>query len=56
MPTVAHCRKRARELTALAETDPQNRAEHLNAAVMWSLVAARMEDLEAATAGCFAAA
>ena len=29
MPTVAYCRKQARELNALAERELQNRARHL---------------------------
>jgi hypothetical protein len=44
MPTIAHCRKRAHELTALAEREPQHKAQHLNDAEAWLILAARLED------------
>jgi hypothetical protein len=56
MPTIAHCRERARELTALAEAEPQNRTQHLNDAAAWSLLANRTEELEAIAVEYFAAA
>jgi hypothetical protein len=45
MPTVTHCRKRARELIALAEREPQHRTQHLNDAAAWLLLARRLEEI-----------
>jgi hypothetical protein len=45
MPTIAHCQKRARELTALAEREPQNRAQHLADAAAWLILARRMVEM-----------
>jgi hypothetical protein len=42
MATIAHCQKRARELTALAEREPQHKAQHLIDAAAWLLLASRM--------------
>jgi hypothetical protein len=56
MPTIAHCRKRARELTELAEREPENRTQHLNDAAGWLLLARRTEELKAMALQCFATA
>jgi hypothetical protein len=45
MPTIAYCQKRARELTALAEREPQHRAQHLVDAAAWLLLATRTEEM-----------
>jgi hypothetical protein len=45
MPTVAHCRQRARELTVLAEREPQHKTQHLNDAAAWLLLARRSEEI-----------
>ena len=45
MPTVADCRQRARELTVLAEREPQHKTQHLNDAAAWLLLARRSEEL-----------
>jgi hypothetical protein len=50
MPTIAHCQKRARELTALAEHDPQHRAQHLADAAAWLFLARRMVQMSATLA------
>ena len=46
MPTIAHCQKRARELTALAELDePEHKAQHLADAAAWTRLAKRMLEM-----------
>jgi hypothetical protein len=45
MPTIAYCQKRARELTALAEREPQHNAQHLIDAAAWLLLAKRMVEM-----------
>jgi hypothetical protein len=45
MPTIAHCQERARELTALAEREPEHRAQHLSDAEAWLLLAKRMLEM-----------
>jgi hypothetical protein len=44
MPTIAQCQRRARELTALAEREPQHKSKHLNGAEAWLFLAARLKD------------
>jgi hypothetical protein len=44
--TIAKCRKRARERTALAEREPRHKSRHLNAAEAWRLLADRMEQAQ----------
>jgi hypothetical protein len=56
MPTIVHCRTRARELAALAEREPENRPQHLNDAAAWSLLARRMEEAEIILTGRVATA
>jgi hypothetical protein len=56
MPTVTHCRKRARELTELAEREPVNRTQLLNDAAGWVLLARRIEEQKAMALQCFATA
>jgi hypothetical protein len=46
MPTAAECRKKAHELTALAERDPEHKAKHINDAAGWLLLANRTEEIE----------
>jgi hypothetical protein len=46
MRSVSYCRKRARELTALAEREPQHKSKHLNAADAWLRLAKRIEEIE----------
>jgi hypothetical protein len=46
MPTITHCQKRAHELTALAEREPQHRAQHLADAAAWFILAARLEEIQ----------
>ena len=46
MATIAHCQKRARELTALAELDePEHKAQHLADAAAWTRLAKRMLEM-----------
>jgi hypothetical protein len=45
MPTIAHCQERARELTALAEREPQHRAQHLADTAAWPRLASRMVEM-----------
>ena len=46
MSTAAECRTRARELTALAEHEPQHRAKHLTDAAAWLVLAQRTDEME----------
>jgi hypothetical protein len=50
MPTIAYCQKRARELAALAEHEPQHSAQHLTDAAAWLLLARRMVEMATLTA------
>ena len=54
MPTIAQCQKRARELTALAEREPQHRAQYSADAAAWLRLASRMLEtaLRASPAPC----
>jgi hypothetical protein len=54
MPTIAQCQKRARELTALAECDPQHKAQYSADAAAWLRLASRMLEtaLRASPAPC----
>jgi hypothetical protein len=46
MPTVAECRTKAHELTALAEREPELKSKHLNDAAGWLLLANRTAEME----------
>ena len=48
MPTIAQCQERARELTALAERESQNKAQHLADAAAWLRLASRMVQIATA--------
>ena len=45
MPTIAHCQIRARELTALAEAEPEHKSEYLVDAVAWLRLARSLAHL-----------
>jgi hypothetical protein len=46
MPTIAHRQRRARELTALAEREPEHRAQRPVDAAAWLLLASRLEEFK----------
>ena len=46
MRSVSYCQKPTRELTALAEREPQHKSNQLNAAKAWLRLAKRIEEIE----------
>jgi hypothetical protein len=46
MPTSTECRRRAKQHHADAESDPQHKVRHRNAAEAWLLLARRMEEMK----------